>query len=77
MNSMKLEKGLQQLSEVLSDFDDTLVDVQTISVPGPNIADISRRRLLSEIDNDTADMSSCVEKIGEKIEQLKSLEDIL
>ena len=77
MNSVRFEKGLQKVSDTLSEFDDTLTDVQMNSVPGPNTADISRQRLLTEIDNDVSDLSKCVGKIGEKIEQLKSFEGIL
>ena len=77
MNTKLLEKGLQNLSDALSEFDDALVDAQTSSVPGPNITDIRRRRLLTEIDSDLSDVSKGVCGIGEKIEQLKSFESIL
>ena len=73
MNSVKLEQGLQKLSDALSKFDDALVDAQTSSVPGPNMADISRRRLLTEIDSNVSDVSVSVGEIAEKIEQLKSV----
>ena len=77
MNSEILEKGLQKLSDDLSEFDDALVDVQTNSVPGPNESDIRRRRLIIAIDSDLSDVSKGVCGIGEKIEQLKSFESIL
>ena len=77
MNSEILEKGLQKLSDDLSEFDDALVDVQTNSVPGPNKSDIRRRRLIIAIDSDLSDVSKGVCGIGEKIEQLKSFESIL
>ena len=72
MHSEILEKGLQKLSDALSEFDDALVDAQMKSVPGPNMADIQRRRLLAEIDSDLSDISESVCGIGEKIEQLKN-----
>ena len=77
MHSERLEKGLQKLSDALSEFDDALVDVQMNSVPGPNEPDIRRRRLIIEIDSDLSDVSKGVCGIGEKIEQLKSFESIL
>ena len=77
MNSEILEKGLQKLSDALSEFDDALVDVQTNSVPGPNESDIRRRRLIIAIDSDLSDVSKGVCGIGEKIERLKSFESIL
>ena len=52
MNLAILEKQLQRLSDTLSEFDDALIDAQMNSVPGPNITDIRRRRLLAEIDNE-------------------------
>ena len=77
MNSEILEKGLQKLSDALSEFDDALVDVQMNSVPGPNESDIRRRRLIIAIDSGLSDVSKGVYGIGEKIEQLKSFESIL
>ena len=77
MHSERLEKGLQKLSDALSEFDDALVDVQMNSVPGPNEPDIRRRRLIIEFDSDLSDVSKGVCGIGEKIEQLKSFESIL
>ena len=77
MHSKILEKGLQKLSDALSEFDDALMDAQTNSVPSPNVADIQRRRLIAEIDSDLSDLSEGVCGIGEKIEQLKSFESIL
>ena len=71
MNSAILGKQLQRLSDALSEFDDALVDAQMKSVPGPNMLDISRQRLLAEIDSDLSDISESVCGIGEKIEQLK------
>ena len=76
MNLERLEKHLQRLSEVLSEFDDALVDAQENFVPSPSITDIRRRRLLTEINSDLLDISGSVCGIGEKIEQLKSLENI-
>ena len=72
MHSEILEKGLQKLSDALSEFDDALVDAQMKFVPGPNMPDIQRRRLLAEIDSDLSDISESVCGIGEKIEQLKN-----
>ena len=77
MHSEILEKGLQKLSDALSEFDDALMDAQTNSVPGPNQSDIQRRRLIAEIDSNVSDVSKSVCGIGEKIEQLKSFESIL
>lgn len=77
MISVKLEQGLQKLSSTLSEFDDALVDAQTSFVPSPNIADISRRRLLTEIDSNVSNVSVSVADIAEKIEQLKSFEGVL
>ena len=77
MHSERLEKGLQKLSDALSEFDDALVGVQMNSVPGPNEPDIRRRRLIIEFDSDLSDVSKGVCGIGEKIEQLKSFESIL
>ena len=77
MNTELLEKGLQKLSDALSEFDDILEDAQMNSVPGPNQSDIQRRRLITEIDSNVSDVSKSVCGIGEKIEQLKSFESIL
>ena len=77
MKSAKLEQALQKLSDALSGFDDALTDLQMKSVPSPNIADIQRCRLLSEIDSNTSKLSRGVGEIGEKIELLKSFEGIL
>ena len=77
MNSEILEKGLQKLSDALSEFDNALVDVQMNSVPGPSESDIRRRRLIAEIDRGVSGLSKDVCGIGEKIEQLKSFESIL
>ena len=74
MNSERLKKQLQRLSDTLSEFDDALIDAQMKSVPGPNITDIRRQRLLTEIDSDLSDISGSVCGIGEKIEQLKTFE---
>lgn len=76
MNSKRLEKELQKLSDALSEFDDALVDIQMNSVPGPNESDIRRRRLIAEIDSDLSGVSEGVCGIGEKIEQLKSFESM-
>ena len=48
MNLAILEKHLQRLADTLSEFNDALIDAQMNSVPGPNITDISRQRLLAE-----------------------------
>ena len=77
MNLAILEKQLQRLSDTLSEFDDAFIDAQMNSVPGPNITDIRRQRLLTEIDNDLSNISGRVCGIGEKIEQLKSFESVL
>ena len=77
MNTELLEKGLQKLSDALSEFDDILEDAQMNSVPGPNEPDIRRRRLIIEFDSDLSDVSKGVCGIGEKIKQLKSFESIL
>ena len=77
MNTELLEKGLQKLSDALSEFNDILADAQMNSVPGPNQSDIQRRRLITEIDSNVSDVSKSVCGIGEKIEQLKSFENIL
>ena len=74
MNLAILEKHLQRLADTLSEFNDALIDAQMNSVPGPNITDISRQRLLAEIDSDLSDISGSVCGIGEKIEQLKTFE---
>ena len=74
MNLAILEKQLQRLADTLSEFDDALIDAQMNSVPGPNITDIRRQRLLTEIDSDLSDISGSVCGIGEKIEQLKTFE---
>ena len=74
MNLAILEKQLQRLADTLSEFNDALIDAQMNSVPGPNITDISRQRLLAEIDSDLSDISGSVCGIGEKIEQLKTFE---
>ena len=58
MNSEILEKGLQKLSDALSEFDDAPVDVQMNSVPGPTESDIRRRRLIAEIDCNLSDVSN-------------------
>ena len=57
MNSKIFEKHLQRLADVLSEFDDVLVDAQENAVLSPNITDIRRRRLIAEIDNDLKDAS--------------------
>ena len=77
MNTALLEKGLQKLSDALSEFDDILVDAQMSSVPGPNQSDIRCRRLIAEIDSGVSGLSEGVCGIGEKIEQIKSFENIL
>ena len=77
MNSERLEKHLQRLADALSEFDDAFVDAQDNFVPSSSITDIRRRRLLSEIESDLSDISRSVCRIGEKIEELKSLEGIL
>ena len=74
MNLAILEKQLQRLSDTLSEFDDALIDAQMNSVPGPNITDIRRQRLLTEIDSDLSNINGSVCGIGEKIEQLKTFE---
>ena len=74
MNLAILEKQLQRLADTLSEFDDALIDAQMNSVPGPNITDIRRRRLLAEIDNNLSNINGSVCSIGEKIEQLKTFE---
>ena len=76
-NAARLEQELQKLSDALSGFDDALTDLQMKSVPSPNIADIQRCRLLSEIDSNTSKVSASIGEIGEKIELLKSFEGIL
>ncbi len=76
MNSVRLEQALQKLSDALSGFDDTLTDIQMNTVPSQNMADIQRRRLLSEIDSNTSKVSASIGEIGEKIELLKSFEGI-
>ena len=77
MHTAILEKHLQRLSDVLSEFDDVIIIAQENSVASPNITDIRRRRLIAEIDNDLSNISGSVCGIGEKIEQLKSLKGIL
>ena len=77
MNLAILEKHLQRLSDVLSEFDDVIIIAQENAVPSPNITDTRRRRLIAEIDSDLSDISGSVCGIGEKIEQLKSFESIL
>ena len=77
MKSAKLEQALQKLSDALSGFDDALTDLRMKSVPSPNMADIRRWRLLSEIDSNTSKVSASIGEIGEKIELLKSFEGIL
>ena len=76
MNSAILEKHLQRLADVLSEFDDVIIIAQENSVASPNITDIRRRRLIAEIDNNLSDISGSVCGIGEKIEQLKSFESV-
>ena len=74
MNLAILEKQLQRLADTLSEFNDALIDAQMNSVPGPNITDILRQRLLAEIDSDLSNINGSVCGIGEKIEQLKTFE---
>ena len=74
MNLAILEKQLQRLADTLSEFNDALIDAQMNSVPGPNITDISRQRLLAKIDNELSNISGSVCGIGENIEQLKTFE---
>ena len=74
MNLAILEKQLQRLADTLSEFNDALIDAQMNSVPGPNITDIRRQRLLAEIDSDLSNINGSVCGIGEKIEQLKTFE---
>ena len=74
MNLAILEKHLQRLADTLSEFNDALIDAQMNSVPGPNITDISRQRLLAKIDNELSNISGSVCGIGENIEQLKTFE---
>ena len=74
MNLAILEKQLQRLADTLSEFNDALIDAQMNSVPGPNITDISRQRLLAEIDSDLSNINGSVCGIGENIEQLKTFE---
>ena len=76
MNSERLKKQLQKLSDTLSEFDDALVDAQMKFVPGPSMTDIRRRWLIAEIDNDLSNTSGSVCGIGEKIEQLKLFESV-
>ena len=47
------------------------------SVPSPNMADISRCQLLTEIDGSVSELDKGVIGIREKIEQLKAYEGIL
>ena len=77
MHTAILEKHLQRLADVLSEFDDAFTDAQMKFVPDPSETDTRRRRLIAEIDNDLSDISGSVSGIGEKIEQLKSFESIL
>ena len=72
MNTDKLDQKFQNLSNALSEFDDALTDTQMNSVPSPNMADISRWRLLAEIDSDVSGLDKGVIGIGEKIEQIKN-----
>ena len=74
MNSERLKKQLQKLSDTLSEFDGVIIIAQENSVPVPNTTDIRRKRLIAEIDNDLSDISESVCGIGEKIEQLKTFE---
>ena len=77
MKLERLEKHLQRLADALSELDDALEDTQMNFVSGPNEPEKRRERLLAEIDNDLSDIESSVCGIGEKIEQLKSLDGIL
>lgn len=77
MNLAMLEKQSQRLADALSGMDDALTDLQMESVPSPSSADIQRRRLLAEIDSDLSELDQGVVGIGEKVEQLKSLDGIL
>ena len=77
MDTEKLESQLQQISDAVSGFDDTLTDLKMNSVPSPNMADISRWRILEEIDRNTSNLSKNVGKIREQIEQIKTFNGIL
>ena len=52
-----LGKYLQRLADALSKLDDAFKNVQMNFVPGPNMLDIRRRRLLEGIGNDLLDIS--------------------
>ena len=77
MKTAILEKQLQKFSDAFSEFDDVFKNAEMNFVSSPNAIDISRERLLAEIDNDLSDIDERVYRIGEKVEQLKRCEGIL
>ena len=74
MKSERLEKHLQRLADALSEFDDALEVAQDNFGAVLNELDARRWRLLMAIDSDFWNINESVCGMGEKTEQLKSLE---
>ena len=71
-HSEKLENTLKNVESALSDFIDTISEVQEQCVPGPDMAEISRWQTLAHIYNEASAMNNGTHKIRTKIEQLKA-----
>ena len=72
-HSEKLENALKGVESALSEFIDTISEVQAECVPGPDMAEISRWQTLAQIYNDASAMNNGTHKIRTKINQIKAL----
>ena len=68
------ERELQRFAVTFSELDDAFRDTRKNFLPSPNMRDRQRKKLLKGIDRDLWEINKSVCEIGEKIEQLKSLE---
>lgn len=72
-HSEKLENALKDVESVLSEFIESVSEVQAECVPGPDMAEVARWQALAQIYNDASAMNNVAHKIRAKIEQLKAL----
>ena len=68
------ESELQRFAVKFSELDDAFRDARKNFLSSPNMRDDQREKLLKGIDSDLWEINESVCEIGEKIEQLKSLE---
>ena len=72
-HSEKLEKSLENVESAISEFINTISEVQEQCVPGPHMAEISRWQTLVQIYNEASEMNNGTHKIRAKINQIKAL----